>query len=166
MQAELAFALHEGDLLLKLLSLLLFVAYHLSHLDLCGHALALGLDDFAVLGSVRALWWSEAWGKLWLSSRAAGAETAFGSGLLVALPLPECVVFAGLLVGGVDKGLALFLGQQCCLCSLVSLLGSSLGCHRGWFFRSTNGGRQMLELVFLGELIQRGSESDVNKIST
>jgi hypothetical protein len=50
-------------------------------------------------------------GKLWLSSRAAGAETAFGSGLLIALPLAECVVFAGLLVGGVDKGLALFLGQ-------------------------------------------------------
>jgi hypothetical protein len=60
-------------------------------------------------------------GELWLSSRAAGAETAFGSGLLIALPLAECVVFAGLLVGGVDKGLALFLGQQCCLRSLVSL---------------------------------------------
>jgi hypothetical protein len=28
-----------------------------------------------------------------LSSRAAGAETAFGSGLFVALPLAECVVF-------------------------------------------------------------------------
>jgi hypothetical protein len=69
------------------------------------------------------------------------------------------------LVGGVDKGLALFLGQQCCLRSLVSLRGSSLGCHRGWFFRSTNDGRQMLELVLLGELIQRGSESDANKVS-
>jgi hypothetical protein len=72
-------------------------------------------------GHVRALRWSEAWGKLRLSSRAAGEETAFGSGLFVALPLAECVVFAGLLVGGVDKGLALFLGQQCCLRSLVSL---------------------------------------------
>jgi hypothetical protein len=45
-----------------------------------------------------------------LSSKAAGAETAFGSGLFVALPLAECVVFGGLLVGGVDEGLALFLG--------------------------------------------------------
>jgi hypothetical protein len=105
-------------------------------------------------------------GKLWLSSRAAGAETAFGSGLLIALPLAECVVFAGLLVGGVDKGLALFLGQQCCLRSLVSLRGSSLGCHRGWFFRSTNGGRQMLELALPSKLIQRGSENDVNRVST
>ena len=32
LQAELAFALHEGDLLFELLSLLLFVVYHLSHL--------------------------------------------------------------------------------------------------------------------------------------
>jgi hypothetical protein len=56
-----------------------------------------------------------------LSSRAAGAETAFESGLFVALPLAECVVFAGLLVGGVDEGLALFLSQQCCLRGLVSL---------------------------------------------
>jgi hypothetical protein len=193
LQAELAFALHERDLLFKLLSLLLFVAYHLSHLGLCRHTLALGLedlflllevavldaqgaqlylllcrnaDDFAVLGGVRALWWSKAWGKLWLSSRATGAETAFRSGLFIALPLAECVVFAGLLVGGVNKGLALFLGQQCCLRSLVSLQGSSLGCHRRWFFRSTNGGRQMLELALLGKLIQRGSKSDVNKVST
>jgi hypothetical protein len=55
MQAELAFALHEGDLLLKLLSLLLFVAYHLSHLDLCGHALALGLEDLFLLLEVAVL---------------------------------------------------------------------------------------------------------------
>jgi hypothetical protein len=89
-------------------------------------------------------------------------ETAFGSGLLVALPLAECVVFAGLLVGGVDKGIALFLGQQRCL---RSLRGSSLGCHRGWFFRSTNGGRQMLELTLPSKLIQQGSESNVNKVS-
>jgi hypothetical protein len=161
LQAELAFALHERDLLFELLSLLLFVAYHLSHLGLCRHTLALGLEDlflllevavldaqgaqlyllfgrnaedFAVLGGVRALWWSEACGELRLSSRATGAETAFGSGLFVALPLAVCVVFAGLLVGGVDKGLALFLGQQCCLRSLIGLRASSLGCHRGWFF--------------------------------
>jgi hypothetical protein len=55
------------------------------------------------------------------------------------------------LVGGVDKGLALFLGQQRCLRCFVNgwgcLRASSLGCHRGWFFRSTNGGRQMLELA-------------------
>jgi hypothetical protein len=96
-----------------------------------------------------------------LSSRAVGAETAFESGLLVALPLAESVVFGGLLVGGVDEGegLALFLGQQCCLRSLISLRASFLGCHRGWFFRSTNGGRQMLELALLGKLIQRGSEA-------
>jgi hypothetical protein len=89
LQAELAFALHKRDLLFKLMCLLLFVAYHLSHLGLCRHTLALGLedlflllevavfdaqgaqlyllfgrnaDDFAVLGGVRALWWSEAWG--------------------------------------------------------------------------------------------------------
>jgi hypothetical protein len=43
------------------------------------------------------------------------------------------------------------------------LRASSLGCHRGWFFRSTNGGCQMLELAFLGKLIQRGNESNVNK---
>jgi hypothetical protein len=48
---------------------------------------------------------------LWLSSRAAGAEGAFGSGLVVALSLAECVVFAGFLVGAVCRGLALFLGQ-------------------------------------------------------
>jgi hypothetical protein len=35
LQAELAYALHEGDLLFKLLSLLFFIAYHLSHLGLC-----------------------------------------------------------------------------------------------------------------------------------
>jgi hypothetical protein len=100
-------------------------------------------------------------GKLRLSSRAAGAETAFGSGLFVALSLAESVVFGGLLVGCVDEGegLALFLGQQCCLHSLVSLRASFLGCHLGWFFRSMNDGCQMLELALLGKLIQRGSEA-------
>jgi hypothetical protein len=84
--------------------------------------------------------------------------------------LAECVVFAGFLVGGVDKGLALFIGQQRCLRCFVNgwgcLRASSLGCHRGWFFRSTNGGRQMLELALLGKLIQQGNESNVNKVST
>jgi hypothetical protein len=45
LQTELAFALHEGDLLLKLLSLLLFVAYHLAHFGLRRHTLAFGLED-------------------------------------------------------------------------------------------------------------------------
>jgi hypothetical protein len=99
--------------------------------------------------SVRALRWSEAWGKLRLSSRAAGAETAFGSGLFVALPLAESVVFGGLLVGGVDEGegLALFLGQQCCLRSLVSLRASFLGCHRGWFFVARTVGAKCWNLL-------------------
>jgi hypothetical protein len=103
-----------------------------------------------------------------LSSGAAGAETAFGCRLFIALPLVECVVFAGFLMGGVDKGLALFLGQQRCLCCFVNGWGclrvSSLGCHRGWLFRSTNGGRQMLELALLGESIQREIENNVNKV--
>ncbi len=45
-QTELAFVLHERDLLLKLLSPLLFVAYHLAHLGLHRDTLALGLEDF------------------------------------------------------------------------------------------------------------------------
>jgi hypothetical protein len=44
-----------GDLLFKFLSLLLFVAYHLSHLGLCGHALALGLEDLFLLLEVAVL---------------------------------------------------------------------------------------------------------------
>jgi hypothetical protein len=47
---------------------------------------------------------------LWLSSRAAGAEAALGSWLIVALSLADGVVFAGFLVSDVCKGLALFLG--------------------------------------------------------
>jgi hypothetical protein len=43
-----------------------------------------------------------------LSSGAAGAETAFGCGLFIALPLAECFVFAGFLVVRVDKGLPFF----------------------------------------------------------
>jgi hypothetical protein len=45
---------------------------------------------------------------MWLSSRAVGAEAALGSWLIVALSLADGVVFAGFLVGGVCKGLALF----------------------------------------------------------
>jgi hypothetical protein len=41
---------------------------------------------------------------------------------------------------------------------------SSLGCHRGWFVHSTNGGRQMLELALLGKLIQRGGEESADKV--
>jgi hypothetical protein len=55
LQAELAFALHERDLLFKLLSPLLFVAYHLSHLGLCRHTLALGLEDLFLLLEVAVL---------------------------------------------------------------------------------------------------------------
>jgi hypothetical protein len=55
LQAELAFALHERDLLFELLSLLLFVMYHLSHLGLCRHTLALGLEDFFFLLEVAVL---------------------------------------------------------------------------------------------------------------
>jgi hypothetical protein len=55
LQAELAFALHERDLLFKLLCLLLFVAYHLSHLGLRRHTLALGLEDLFLLLEVAVL---------------------------------------------------------------------------------------------------------------
>jgi hypothetical protein len=47
--------LHERDLLFELLSLLLFVAYHLSHLSLCRHTLALGLEDLFLLLEVAVL---------------------------------------------------------------------------------------------------------------
>jgi hypothetical protein len=55
LQTELAFMLHERDLLLKLLSLLLFVAYHLAHLGLRRHTLALGLEDLFLLLEVAVL---------------------------------------------------------------------------------------------------------------
>jgi hypothetical protein len=55
LQTEFAFALHERDLLLKLLSLLLFVAYHLAHLGLRRHTLALGLEDLFLLLEVAVL---------------------------------------------------------------------------------------------------------------
>jgi hypothetical protein len=55
LQTELAFALHEHDLLLKFLSLLLFVAYHLAHLGLRRHTLVLGLEDLFLLLEVAVL---------------------------------------------------------------------------------------------------------------
>jgi hypothetical protein len=55
LQTELAFALHERDLLLKLLSLLLFVAYHLAHLSLRRHMLVFGLEDLLLLLEVAVL---------------------------------------------------------------------------------------------------------------
>jgi hypothetical protein len=95
-------------------------------------------------------------------------ETAFGCGLFIALPLAECVVFASFLVGDIDKGLALFLSQQRCLRCFVNRWGclraSSLGCHHKWFSRSTNGGRQMLELALSSRMIQRGNDSNANKV--
>ena len=55
LQAEVAFALHERDLLFELLGLLLFIVYHLAHLSLCRHMLALGLEDFFLLLEVAVL---------------------------------------------------------------------------------------------------------------
>jgi hypothetical protein len=55
LRAEVAFALHERDLLFELLSLLLFVVYHLSHFSLCRHTLALGLEDLFLLLEVAVL---------------------------------------------------------------------------------------------------------------
>ena len=43
LQAEVAFALHQRNLPIEVLGLLLFVSYHLPHLGLCRHTLALGL---------------------------------------------------------------------------------------------------------------------------
>jgi hypothetical protein len=51
----LAFALHEHDLLLKFLSPLLLVLYHLAHLGLRRDTLALGLEDFFLLLEVAVL---------------------------------------------------------------------------------------------------------------
>jgi hypothetical protein len=51
----LAFTLYERNLLLKLLSPLLLVAYHLAHLGLRGDTLALGLEDLFLLLVVAVL---------------------------------------------------------------------------------------------------------------
>jgi hypothetical protein len=55
LQIMLAFALHEGNLLLKFLSPLLLISYHLAHLGLRGNTLALGLEDFFLLLEVAVL---------------------------------------------------------------------------------------------------------------
>jgi hypothetical protein len=49
LQTMLAFALQERNLLLKLLSPLLLISYHLAQLGLRRNALALGLEDFLLL---------------------------------------------------------------------------------------------------------------------
>jgi hypothetical protein len=49
LQIMLAFALHEHNLLLELLSPLLLVSYHLVHLGLRGGTLAFGLEDLFLL---------------------------------------------------------------------------------------------------------------------
>jgi hypothetical protein len=49
LQILLAFALHERNLLLKPLSPLLLISYHLAHLGLRRDTLALGLEDFFLL---------------------------------------------------------------------------------------------------------------------
>jgi hypothetical protein len=55
LQIMLAFALHERNLLLKLLSPLLLISYHLAHLGLHRDTLALGLEDFFLLLEVAVL---------------------------------------------------------------------------------------------------------------
>jgi hypothetical protein len=55
LQIMLAFTLHERNLVLKFLSPLLLVSYHLAHLGLCGNTLALGLEDFFLLLEVAVL---------------------------------------------------------------------------------------------------------------
>jgi hypothetical protein len=55
LQIKLAFALHERNLLLKFLSPLLLVVYHLAHLDLRRDTLALGLEDLFLLLEVAVL---------------------------------------------------------------------------------------------------------------
>jgi hypothetical protein len=75
--------------------------------------------------------------------------------VLLALSFADNFVFGGLLGGVVREGLAFFLSQQRCLHCFVDGWGclriSLLGCHRGLFVRSTNGGRQMLELASLSK---------------
>jgi hypothetical protein len=55
LQIMLAFARHERDLLLELLSSLLLISYHLAHLGLCGDTLALGLEDVFLFLEVAVL---------------------------------------------------------------------------------------------------------------
>jgi hypothetical protein len=55
LQIMLAFALHERNLLLKLLSPLLLVMYYLAHFGLRRDTLALGLEDLFLLLEVMVL---------------------------------------------------------------------------------------------------------------
>jgi hypothetical protein len=55
LQIMMAFALHERNFLLKFLSPLLLVSYHLVHLGLHRDTLALGLEDFFLLLEVAVL---------------------------------------------------------------------------------------------------------------
>jgi hypothetical protein len=55
LQIMLAFALHECNLLLELLSPLLLISYHLAHLGLRKDTLALGLEDFFLFLEVAVL---------------------------------------------------------------------------------------------------------------
>jgi hypothetical protein len=55
LQIKLAFAMHQRNLLLKFLSSLLLVSYHLAHLGLHGNTLALGLEDFFLLLEIAVL---------------------------------------------------------------------------------------------------------------
>jgi hypothetical protein len=55
LQIMLAFALHEHNLLLKFLSPLLLVSYHLAHFGLRENTLALSLEDFFLLLEVAVL---------------------------------------------------------------------------------------------------------------
>jgi hypothetical protein len=69
----------------------------------------------------------------------------------VVLSLAESFVFRGFLGVLSTRALPFFLSQHSCLRCFVDGWGclrtSSLGCHHGWFVRSTNGGRQMLVLA-------------------
>jgi hypothetical protein len=55
LQIMLAFALHECNLLLELLSPLLLISYHLAHLGPRRDTLALGLEDFFLFLEVAVL---------------------------------------------------------------------------------------------------------------
>jgi hypothetical protein len=177
LQIKLAFALHERNLLLKLLSLC-------SSLRIIWRTLACTETRWRLASRISFCFWrlrflmrkarscscssaetpmtspssvastpsgGRSLGRLRLSSGAAGAETAFGCRLFIALPLAECVVFTGFLVGGVYKGLALFLGQQRCLHCFFNgwgcLRAGSLGCHHEWFFVAPTVGAKCWNLL-------------------
>jgi hypothetical protein len=75
--------------------------------------------------------------------------------VLLALSFADNFIFEGLLGGVVREGLAFFLSQQRCLRCFVDGWGclrtSLLRGPSRVVFRSTNGGRQMLELALLGK---------------